>query len=64
MNSYARERTAFGQQLAHYGQIQKYIADSYAEYQAGRAYTYNVAAGETHACVCHARCLHCLHGLR
>ena len=44
MNSYARERVAFGQPLASYGQIQRHIAESYAEYQAGRAYTYNLAA--------------------
>jgi len=43
MNSYARERRAFGEPINRYGQIQKHIADSYAEFQAGRAYTYNVA---------------------
>jgi isovaleryl-CoA dehydrogenase len=47
MNSYARDRKSFGQPLANFGQIQKYIAESYAEYQAGRAYTYNVAAGSS-----------------
>ena len=45
MNAYARERTAFGQPLANYGQIQRHIAESYAEYQAAKAYTYNLAAG-------------------
>jgi isovaleryl-CoA dehydrogenase len=43
MNKYAKERTAFGQPLNRYGQIQKHIADSYAEYAAGRAYVYNTA---------------------
>lgn len=45
MNRYAQERQAFGKPLSYYGQIQADIADSYAEYQAGRAYVYNVAAG-------------------
>ena len=44
MNSYANERTAFGSPLADFGQIQRHIADSYAEYQAGRAYVYSVAS--------------------
>jgi len=43
MNSYAKERRAFGQPINRYGQIQKHIADSYAEFMAGRAYTYNLA---------------------
>ena len=45
MNRYARERTAFGQPLASFGQIQADIADSFADYQAGRAYVYNFARG-------------------
>jgi len=44
MNSYARERRAFGEPINRYGQIQKHIADSYAEFMAGRTYTYNVAS--------------------
>lgn len=44
MNSYARERRAFNQPINRYGQIQKHIADSYAEYMAGRAYTYTIAS--------------------
>jgi isovaleryl-CoA dehydrogenase len=32
MNNYARERHAFGQPINSFGQIQKHIADSYAEY--------------------------------
>jgi isovaleryl-CoA dehydrogenase len=43
MNRYAGEREAFGQPLAHFGQIQKYIAESFAEYQAARSYVYNTA---------------------
>jgi isovaleryl-CoA dehydrogenase len=43
MNKYARDREAFGHPLAHFGQIQKYIGDSYAEYQAARAYVYDTA---------------------
>lgn len=43
MNRYAQERIAFGKPLAHFGQIQRHIAESYAEYQACRAYIYNTA---------------------
>jgi isovaleryl-CoA dehydrogenase len=44
MNTYASERESFGKKLREYGQIQRYIAESYAEYMAGRAYTYLAAA--------------------
>ncbi len=43
MNKYAREREAFGKPLAFFGQIQKYIGDSYAEYMSARTYVYNTA---------------------
>jgi len=43
MNSYANERKAFGQSLSHFGQIQRHIADSYAEYMAGKTYLYQTA---------------------
>jgi isovaleryl-CoA dehydrogenase len=43
MNRYAGERQAFGQPLHQFGQIQKYIAESYAEYRAARAYAYETA---------------------
>lgn len=43
MNRYAQEREAFGKPLSAFGQIQRYIADSYAEYKASRAYVYEVA---------------------
>src|SRR5262249_35076499 len=37
------ERKSFGQSLNQFGQIQKYIAESYAEYMACRTYVYDVA---------------------
>lgn len=43
MNKYATERHAFGKALNFYGQIQKYIADSYAEYKAASCYVYDTA---------------------
>lgn len=43
MNRYAQERKAFGQPLNRFGQIQRHIAESYAEYMAGRSYVYQVA---------------------
>ncbi|MGE0615613.1 MAG: acyl-CoA dehydrogenase family protein [Bacteriovoracia bacterium] len=43
MNRYAGERTAFGKQLSHFGQMQRHIAESYAEYKAARTYVYDVA---------------------
>jgi len=43
MSSYSQERKAFGKPIGDFGQIQKAIAESYAEYMAGRAYVYNVA---------------------
>jgi isovaleryl-CoA dehydrogenase len=44
MTKYSQERKAFGKPIAEYGQIQKAIAESYAEYMAGRSYVYNMAA--------------------
>jgi isovaleryl-CoA dehydrogenase len=43
MNRYAQEREAFGKPLSAFGQMQKYIAESYAEYKAARAYCYETA---------------------
>lgn len=43
MNRYAGERHSFGKPLREFGQIQKYIAESYAEYKASRAYVYDTA---------------------
>lgn len=44
MNQYATDRKAFGQSIRHFGQIQRYIADSYAQWMAGRSYVYATAA--------------------
>ncbi len=43
MSRYASQREAFGQQLNRFGQIQKYIGDSFAEFQACRTYVYDTA---------------------
>ncbi len=43
MVGYAQDRKAFGKPLNEFGQIQRYIADSYAEYMACRAYVYDTA---------------------
>lgn len=45
MVRYAQERKAFGKPLSDFGQIQQYIGDSYAEYRAAQAYTYDFARG-------------------
>ena len=43
MIGYGNERVAFGQPINRYGQIQAYIADSYAETEAARCLIYQVA---------------------
>ena len=44
MKSYAGSRTAFGaRNLFEFGQIQRLVAESYAEFMAGRSYVYAVA---------------------
>ncbi len=43
MVNYSRERKAFGKNLSSFGQIQKYIAESYAEYRACYTYVYDTA---------------------
>lgn len=43
MNRYAAEREAFGRSLNRFGQIQRHVAESYAEYNAARSYVYDVA---------------------
>lgn len=43
MNSYATEREAFGKQIRNFGQIQRHIGESWAEYRAMRAYVYDTA---------------------
>jgi isovaleryl-CoA dehydrogenase len=43
MVDYAKERTSFGKPLAEFGQVQRYIGDSYARTEAARALVYGVA---------------------
>jgi isovaleryl-CoA dehydrogenase len=45
MKRYANERAAFSRELFHFGQIQRHLAESYAEYMAGRCYVYGIAQG-------------------
>jgi isovaleryl-CoA dehydrogenase len=45
MVMYSKERSAFGRSTIEFGQIQKAISESYAEYMAGRSYVYTVANG-------------------
>jgi isovaleryl-CoA dehydrogenase len=44
MNRYAGEREAFGNQIRDFGQIQRHIGESWAEYRAMRAYVYDAAS--------------------
>ena len=43
MVRYAKERRAFGEPLNRFGQVQRHVAESYAEYAAGRAFVYATA---------------------
>ena len=43
MVRYADERVAFGRPIRDFGQIQRYIGDSYAQWRAARSYVYDVA---------------------
>jgi isovaleryl-CoA dehydrogenase len=43
MNNYGCDRTAFGKSINQFGQVQAHLADSYAQYMAGRAYVYTVS---------------------
>ena len=43
MLDYANERRAFGVPLRDHGQIQRYLAETFAEYRAARTYVYDVA---------------------
>lgn len=43
MTRYASERTAYGEPINAFGQVQRYIADSYAQYMAARTYVYHTA---------------------
>jgi isovaleryl-CoA dehydrogenase len=44
MNRYAAQRKAFGQTINQFGQIQRHIAESYAEFMVGRSFVYEVAS--------------------
>jgi isovaleryl-CoA dehydrogenase len=43
MVGYANERKTYGAPIREHGQIQRYIAESYAEYRAARTFIYDVA---------------------
>ena len=43
MIAYASERKSFGQPLREHGQIQRHVAESFAEYRAARTFVYDVA---------------------
>src|SRR5690606_37470275 len=48
MTEYAVQREAFGQPIAAFGQIQRYIGESYAKTEAARALIYAVARTVRH----------------
>ena len=43
MVDYANQRKSFGRPLHDFGQIQRYIAETFAEYRAARSYVYDTA---------------------
>lgn len=43
MNKYATERTAFKSKIRDFGQMQRYIGESWAKYRSMRAYVYDTA---------------------
>ncbi len=43
MNKYATQRSAFGKSIRKFGQIQRFIGESYAKYMSCRAYVYDTA---------------------
>ena len=43
MVDYANERKTFGRPIRDHGQVQRYIAETYAEFAAARAFVYNTA---------------------
>lgn len=43
MIDYATQRESFGRPLREFGQIQRYIAETFAEYRAARTFVYNTA---------------------
>ena len=44
MNTYASDRISMGKKIREYGQIQSYLSESYAEWQAARTYLYETAS--------------------
>ena len=48
MVTYAQQRTAFGRPITEFGQVQRYIGESYAKTEAARALIYNVARSIRH----------------
>lgn len=44
MNDYATTRVAFGKPIREFGQVQKHLADSYAQLMSGRTYLYSIAS--------------------
>jgi isovaleryl-CoA dehydrogenase len=48
MVTYAQQRTAFGRPITEFGQVQRYIGESYAKTEAARALIYNVARSVRH----------------
>ncbi len=43
MSGYANERQAFGKPLRDFGQIQRYVAETFAEWRAARSFVYDTA---------------------
>ena len=43
MTDWANQRVSYGVPIREHGQVQRYIAESYAEWSAARAFTYDVA---------------------
>lgn len=43
MTTYANERHSFGKALSEFGQIQRHVAESFAEYRAAKTYLYETA---------------------
>jgi len=43
MVDYANERKAFGKPIVEFGQIQRYVAENFAEWRAARTFVYDVA---------------------
>ncbi len=53
MNQYASHRRAFGKPLRDFGQIQRHLGESYAEWMAGRTLVYHAARTQTPAADSH-----------